>query len=142
MEDFIDKNKYSDVIYFKWERGNFVEHKGPKDEFCYPVALNPFKILGITIQSSDLEVELHFKQKLFEEKGYKSEISLAYEILSEPNLIDSFTYVKKEDNDDKYYVLEYTVTYCAIVGDYQGILNQELKINLYYMQKINLEDLY
>ena len=137
MEDFIDKNKYSDVIYFKWERGNFIEHKGPKDEFCYPVALNPFKILGITIQSSDLEVELNFKQKLFEEKGYKSEISLAYEILSEPNLIDSFTYVKKEDNDDKYYVLEYTVTYCAIVGDYQGILNHiiENKSLLYAKDK-------
>ena len=124
MEDFIDNNKYSDVIYYKWEKGNFIEHNGPKNEFCYPVALNPFKILGITLQSSDLEVELKFKQKLFEEKNYKSEISLAYEILSEPNLLDSITYVKKDgNNDDRYYVLEYTVFYCAIVGDYQGILN-------------------
>ena len=137
MEDFIDKNKYSDVIYFKWERGNFIEHKGPKDEFCYPVALNPFKILGITIQSSDLEVELHFKQKLFEEKNYRSEISLAYEILIEPNLMDSFTYVKKDNNDDKYYVLEYTAFYCAIVGDYQGLANHiiENKSILYSRDK-------
>ena len=55
--------------------------------------MNPFEILDLNIQSSDLEAELHFKQKLFEEKEYKSEISLAYEILSEPNLLDSFTLI-------------------------------------------------
>ena len=123
MEDFEEHIKYSDIIYYKWEKGDFVEHKGPKTELCYPVALNPFKILELTIQSSDLEVELNFKQKLFEEKKYKAEISLAYEILSEPNLIDSVTYVKPDEDDDKYHVLEYTINYCAVVGDYQGILN-------------------
>ena len=122
MENFINKDKYSNVLYYKWENGKFISHKGPKTDFCYPVALNPFEILDLNIQSSDLEAELHFKQKLFEEKSYSSEISLAYEILSEPNLFDSFTYIKSDD-DDKYHVLEYSIFYCAIVGDHQGILN-------------------
>ena len=137
MEDFIDKNKYSDIIYYKWDKGDFVEHKGPKTDLCYPVALNPFKILELTIQSSDLEVELHYKQKLFEEKGYRAEISLAYEILREPNLLDSLTYVKVNDYDDKFHVLEYNIFYCAIVGDYQGILNHiiEKKTSLYLKDK-------
>ena len=137
MEDFIDKNKYSDIIYYKWDKGNFIEHKGPKTDLCYPVALNPFKILELTIQSSDLEVELHYKQKLFEEKNFRSEISLAYEILSEPNLLDSYTYVKADDNDDKYHVLEYNIFYCVIVGDYQGTLNHiiEKKTLLYSKDK-------
>ena len=55
------KDKYSDILYFKWENGNFIEHKGPRTDYCYPVALNPFKILGLNIQSSDLEAELRFK---------------------------------------------------------------------------------
>lgn len=137
MEDFNYQNKYSDILYYKWDKGNFIEHKGPKNNFCYPVALNPFKILELTINSSDFEVELKFKQKLFEEKNYSSEISLAYEILIEPNLMDSFTYVKKDNNDDKYYVLEYTALYCAIVGDYQGLANHiiENKSILYSRDK-------
>lgn len=137
MEDFNYQNKYSDILYYKWDKGNFIEHKGPKNNFCYPVALNPFKILELTINSSDFEVELKFKQKLFEEKNYSSEISLAYEILIEPNLMDSFTYVKKDNNDDKYYVLEYTAFYCAIVGDYQGLANHiiENKSILYSRDK-------
>jgi hypothetical protein len=137
MEDFNYQNKYSDVFYYKWDKGNFIEHKGPKNNFCYPVALNPFKILELTINSSDFEAELKFKQKLFEEKNYRSEISLAYEILIEPNLMDSFTYVKKDNNDDKYYVLEYTAFYCAIVGDYQGLANHiiENKSILYSRDK-------
>ena len=137
MEDFNYQNKYSDILYYKWDKGNFIEHKGPKNNFCYPVALNPFKILELTINSSDFEVELKFKQKLFEEKNYRSEISLAYEILIEPNLMDSFTYVKKDNNDDKYYVLEYTAFYCAIVGDYQGLANHiiENKSILYSRDK-------
>lgn len=137
MEDFNYQNKYSDILYYKWDKGNFIEHKGPKNNFCYPVALNPFKILELTINSSDFEAELKFKQKLFEEKNYSSEISLAYEILIEPNLMDSFTYVKKDNNDDKYYVLEYTAFYCAIVGDYQGLANHiiENKSILYSRDK-------
>jgi hypothetical protein len=137
MEDFNYQNKYSDVFYYKWDKGNFIEHKGPKNNFCYPVALNPFKILELTINSSDFEAELKFKQKLFEEKNYRSEISLANEILIEPNLMDSFTYVKKDNNDDKYYVLEYTAFYCAIVGDYQGLANHiiENKSILYSRDK-------
>ena len=137
MEDFNYQNKYSDILYYKWDKGNFIEHKGPKNNFCYPVALNPFKILELTINSSDFEAELKFKQKLFEEKNYRSEISLAYEILIEPNLMDSFTYVKKDNNDDKYYVLEYTAFYCAIVGDYQGLANHiiENKSVLYSRDK-------
>ena len=137
MEDFNYQNKYSDILYYKWDKGNFIEHKGPKNNFCYPVALNPFKILELTINSSDFEAELKFKQKLFEEKNYRSEISLAYEILIEPNLMDSFTYVKKDNNDDKYYVLEYTALYCAIVGDYQGLANHiiENKSILYSRDK-------
>ncbi len=137
MEDFNYQNKYSDILYYKWDKGNFIEHKGPKNNFCYPVALNPFKILELTINSSDFEAELKFKQKLFEEKNYRSEISLAYEILIEPNLMDSFTYVKKDNNDDKYYVLEYTAFYCAIVGDYQGLSNHiiENKSILYSRDK-------
>ena len=137
MEDFNYQNKYFDILYYKWDKGNFIEHKGPKNNFCYPVALNPFKILELTINSSDFEVELKFKQKLFEEKNYRSEISLAYEILIEPNLMDSFTYVKKDNNDDKYYVLEYTAFYCAIVGDYQGLANHiiENKSILYSRDK-------
>ena len=137
MEDFNYQNKYSDILYYKWDKGNFIEHKGPKNNFCYPVALNPFKILELTINSSDFEAELKFKQKLFEEKNYRSEISLAYEILIEPNLMDSFTYVKKGNNDDKYYVLEYTAFYCAIVGDYQGLANHiiENKSILYSRDK-------
>ena len=137
MEDFNYQNKYSDILYYKWDKGNFIEHKGPKNNFCYPVALNPFKILELTINSSDFEAELKFKQKLFEEKNYRSEISLAYEILIEPNLTDSFTYVKKDNNDDKYYVLEYTAFYCAIVGDYQGLANHiiENKSILYSRDK-------
>lgn len=137
MEDFNYQNKYSDVFYYKWDKGNFIEHKGPKNNFCYPVALNPFKILELTINSSDFEAELKFKQKLFEEKNYRAEISLAYEILIEPNLMDSFTYVKKDNNDDKYYVLEYTAFYCAIVGDYQGLANHiiENKSILYSRDK-------
>ena len=137
MEDFNYQNKYSDILYYKWDKGNFIEHKGPKNNFCYPVALNPFKILELTINSSDFEAELKFKQKLFEEKNYRSEISLAYEILIEPNLMDSFTYVKKDNNDDKYYVLEYTSFYCAIVGDYQGLANHiiENKSILYSRDK-------
>jgi len=120
MENLEDK--YSDILYFKWENGKFIEHKGPKTDYCYPVALNPFKILDLNIQSSDLEAELHFKQKLFEEKEYRSEVSLAYEIVNEPNLFDSITYVKN-GQDDKYHVLEYTIFYCVIVGDHQGVLN-------------------
>ena len=137
MEDFNYQNKYSDILYYKWDKGNFIEHKGPKNNFCYPVALNPFKILELTINSSDFEAELKFKQKLFEEKNYRSEISLAYEILIEPNLMDSFTYVKKDNNDDKYYVLEYSAFYCAIVGDYQGLANHiiENKSILYSRDK-------
>lgn len=115
-------NIYSDVLYYKWEKGHFIPHKGAKTELCYPVALDPFKILDLNIKTSDFEAELKFKQKLFEEKNYSSEVSLAYEIISEPNLMDSITYVKF-DNDDKYHVLEYTIFYCAIVGDYQGLLN-------------------
>ena len=84
--------------------------------------MNPFQILDLNIQSSDFEAELQFKQKLFQEKNYSSQISLAYEIIREPNLLDSFTYIKG-DNDDKYHVLEYTIFYCTIVGDYQGVLN-------------------
>ena len=126
MEDSIDAKKYEDILYYEWDQGIFVEHKGPKTDFCYPVGLNPFKILGLTIQSSDLEVELNFKQKLFQESNYRSEISLAYEILREPNLLDSITYIKSEF-DDKYHVLEYTIFYCAIVGDYQGLLNHILE---------------
>jgi hypothetical protein len=137
MEDFNYQNKYSDILYYKWDKGNFIEHKGPKNNFCYPVALNPFKILELTINSSDFEAELKFKQKLFEEKNYRSEISLAYEILIEPNLMDSFTYVKKDNNDDKYYVLEYSAFYRAIVGDYQGLANHiiENKSILYSRDK-------
>ena len=137
MEDFNYQNKYSDILYYKWDKGNFIEHKGPKNNFCYPVALNPFKILELTINSSDFEAELKFKQKLFEEKNYRAEISLAYEILIEPNLMDSFTYVKKDNNDDKYYVLEYSAFYCAIVGDYQGLENHiiENKSILYSRDK-------
>ena len=126
MEDSINAKKYEDILYYEWDQGIFVEHKGPKTDFCYPVGLNPFKILGLTIQSSDLEVELNFKQKLFQESNYRSEISLAYEILREPNLLDSITYIKSEF-DDKYHVLEYTIFYCAIVGDYQGLLNHILE---------------
>ena len=126
MEEYRKTNKYEDVLYYKWDQGVFVEHKGPKTDFCYPVGLNPFKILGITIQSSDLEVELNYKEKLFQESNYRSEISLAYEILREPNLLDSVTYIKSEI-DDKYLVLEYTIFYCAIVGDYQGLLNHILE---------------
>ena len=126
MDDFSKNKKYEDVLYYKWDQGIFVEHKGPKTDFCYPVGLNPFKILGLTLQSSDFEAELNFKQKLFEESKYRSEISLAYEILSEPNLLDSTTYIKS-DNDDKFHVLEYTIFYCAIVGDYQGLLNHILE---------------
>ena len=126
MDDFSKNKKYEDVLYYKWDQGVFVEHKGPKTDFCYPVGLNPFKILGITIQSSDLEVELNYKEKLFQESNYRSEISLAYEILREPNLLDSVTYIKSEI-DDKYLVLEYTIFYCAIVGDYQGLLNHILE---------------
>ena len=122
MENVINQDKYFDVLYYKWENGKFISHIGPKKEFCYPVALNPFKILDLNIQSSDFEAELQFKQKLFQEKNYSSEISLAYEIIREPNLLDSFTYIKG-DNDDKYHVLEYTIFYCTIVGDYQGVLN-------------------
>ena len=144
MDFDVNKDKYSDVLYYKWEKGSFIEHKGPKNEFCYPVALNPFKILGLTIQSSDLEAEMNYKQRLFEESNYKSEIALAYEIICEPNLIDSFTYVKKDDNDDRYYVLEYTIFYCAIVGDYQGILNHiiEKKSSLYKKDKFGRPLLY
>ena len=126
MEEYRKTNKYEDVLYYKWDQGVFVEHKGPKTDFCYPVGLNPFKILGITIQSSDFEVELNYKEKLFQESNYRSEISLAYEILREPNLLDSVTYIKSEI-DDKYLVLEYTIFYCAIVGDYQGLLNHILE---------------
>ena len=118
--------RYSDVLYYKWENGIFIEHKGEKNSFCYPVALNPFKILDLNINSSDFEAELHFKQKLFEEKNYSSEIALAYEIIRDPNLFDSMTYFKK-DNDERYYVLEYTIFYCTIVGDYQGVLNHILE---------------
>ena len=121
--NYINQDKYSDILYKKWENGIFISHTGPKQELCYPVALNPFKILDLNIQSSDFEAELHFKQKLFEEKDYKSEISLAYEIISEPNLFESTIYIKKDDNDDKYYVLEYNIFYCVIVGDYEGVLN-------------------
>jgi hypothetical protein len=51
--------------------------------------------------------------------------------------MDSFTYVKKDNNDDKYYVLEYTAFYCAIVGDYQGLANHiiENKSILYSRDK-------
>ena len=49
MENSIDTNKYSEVLYYKWEKGRFISHNGPKTESCYPVALNPFKILGLTI---------------------------------------------------------------------------------------------
>ena len=122
MEDISIQNKYSDIKYYKWDKGNFIEHKGPKNDLCYPVALNPFKVLELSLNSSDFEAELKFKQKLFEDKIHRSEISLAYEIISEPNLFDSYTYIKS-DNDDKYQVLEFTAFYCAIVGDYQGILN-------------------
>ena len=122
MEDISIQNKYSNIKYYKWDKGNFIEHKGPKNDLCYPVALNPFKVLELTLNSSDFEAELKFKQKLFEDKTYRSEISLAYEIISEPNLFDSFTYIKS-DNDDKYQVLEFSAFYCAIVGDYQGLLN-------------------
>ena len=119
-------SRYSDVLYYKWENGIFIEHKGEKNSCCYPVALNPFKILDLNLNSSDFEAELHFKQKLFEEKNYSSEIALAYEIIREPNLFDSMTYFKK-DNDERYYVLEYTIFYCTIVGDYQGVLNHILE---------------
>ena len=122
MEYQLDNNKYSNIKYYKWDKGDFIEHKGPKNDLCYPVALNPFKILDLNINSSDFEAELKFKQKLFEEKNYRSEISLAYEIIREPNLFDSITYVRN-DIDDKYQVLEFTAFYCAIVGDYQGMLN-------------------
>ena len=122
MENCIDTQKYADVLYYKWENGKFISHEGPKTDICYPVALNPFKILNLNISSSDFEAELKFKQLLFEEKNYRSEISLAYEIISEPNLFDSCTYIKYE-NDDQYHVLENSIFYCVIVGDYEGLLN-------------------
>ena len=121
MINIVGNNKYSDIKYCKWEKGNFIEHNGPKNELCYPVALNPFKILELNLQSSNFEIELKFKQKLFEEKNYRAEISLAYEMLCEPDLLFSNTYIQG-NNDDKYLVLDCNIFYCAIVGDYQGIL--------------------
>ena len=143
MEHFIDNSKYSDISYCKWENGKFVSHKGPKTNLCYPVALNPFKILGLNMQSSDFEAELKFKQMLFEEKNYSSEISLAYEIIREPNLFESFTYMKFE-NDDKYHVLDYSIFFCVIVGDYEGLLNHilENKVSIFKKDKFGRPLLY
>ena len=47
MENLINSQKYSDVLYYKWEKGRFISHQGPKTDSCYPVALNPFKILDL-----------------------------------------------------------------------------------------------
>ena len=134
MENLINSQKYSDVLYYKWEKGRFISHQGPKTDSCYPVALNPFKILDLNIQSSDFEAELQFKKKLFEEKNYRSEVALAYEIIKEPNLMDSITYIK-EENGDKYHVLEYTIFYCVIVGDYEGLLNHMIENKIIIFKK-------
>ena len=118
-----DKDKYSHIIYYKWENGKFIKQEGPKTESCYPIALNPLKILEFNNEPSDLEIELRFKQKLYEEKNYSSEISLAREILFETDLIPYM----KNNKDKIYHILECTIFYCAVVGDYNGILNHIFK---------------
>ena len=114
-----NKDKYSDVVYYKWENGIFIQHDGPKINNCYPVTLDPLKILDFDKIPSGFELELRFKQKLYEEKEHSSEISLAYEILNQQ---ESIPYMKN-NKDNNHHVLECNIFYCATVGDYKGILN-------------------
>ena len=114
-----NKDKYSDVVYYKWENGIFIQHDGPKINNCYPVTLDPLKILDFDEIPSGFELDLRFKQKLYEEKEHSSEISLAYEILNQQ---ESIPYMKN-NKDNNHHVLECNIFYCATVGDYKGILN-------------------
>ena len=48
--------------------------------------------------------------------------------------MDSITYIK-EENGDKYHVLEYTIFYCVIVGDYEGLLNHMIENKIIIFKK-------
>ncbi|MCQ2817791.1 MAG: ankyrin repeat domain-containing protein [archaeon] len=124
MERIDDVPCVEGAEYFSWQNGVFKAINGKKTKDSFPVSLNPFKVLNVTEASTEFEIELKFKQKLFEEPQLRSEICLAFEILSEPNLIDSPNYINQGDN--------YTATnldgfYCSIVGDDYGMLTHILE---------------
>ena len=116
--------KEPDVVYFKWDNQEFIMNKGPKTENSFPVELNPYKILQLNKDAKDFEIELQFKQKLYKKPELRSEICLAFDILSEPNLEESLTYLQFNNNKDNYRAINFDEIYCVIVGDYIGLLNK------------------
>ena len=117
-------NEAPDVLYYKWNDHDFEVNEGPKTENCFPVELNPYKILNLNKNAKDFEIELKFKHLLYKKPSLRSEICLAFEILSEPFLLESCNYLKVDENNDKYRAINYDEVYCVIVGDYIGLLNK------------------
>jgi len=115
--------KKSNVIYFHWTNGEFLETKGIKTENSFPVQLNPYEILELKKDAKNFEIELKFKQQLYQNPNLRAEICLAFEILCEPNLFDSCTYITIDENNDIYRAINYNEIYCAIVGDDIGLLH-------------------
>ena len=56
-------NEASDVLYYKWNDHDFEVNEGPKTENCFPVELNPYKILNLKKNAKDFEIELKFKSR-------------------------------------------------------------------------------
>ena len=81
------------VIYFYWNKDEFIINIGPRKENSFPVELNPYKILGLNKNAKSFEIDLAFKKILFKKPQFRSEICLAYEILNEPNLSKSLKFI-------------------------------------------------
>ena len=119
------------VIYFYWNKDEFIINIGPRKENSFPVELNPYKILGLNKNAKSFEIDLAFKKILFKKPQFRSEICLAYEILNEPNLSKSLKFMKLEENSDNFRAIIHDEFYCTIVGDKIGLFN------LIYLNKKN-----
>jgi len=111
-----EKKRKLDVVYFSWKKDEFILHIGEKNENCFPVELNPYKVLEINKKATIFEIELAFKKKLFEEPYNRAEICLAYEILN-----NSLEYIKLDEKSDNFRVYDHNEIYYTVVGDYRGL---------------------
>ena len=111
----------SDVLYFYWNQDEFIINIGPRKENSFPVELNPYKILKLKKDAKSFEIDLAFKNNLFKNPQFRSEICLAYEMLNEPNLSNSLKYIKLNENTDNYRAINHDEFYCAVVGDKIGL---------------------
>jgi hypothetical protein len=132
----------SDVLYFYWNQDEFIINIGPRKENSFPVELNPYKILKLKKDAKSFDIDLAFKNNLFKNPQFRSEICLAYEMLNEPNLSNSLKYIKLDENTDNYRAINHDEFYCAVVGDKIGLSYLLIQKKILLMKKIKMVEVY